>query len=85
MVLIKKLLNIFGKKVILQCIYPKRWKRNSINLSNSLSKKNEKDQLYTLKGWSDKNEALKTITETAKLISKIMNNLNAFVQAKSID
>ncbi len=36
-----------------------------------------------LKGWSDKDEALNTITETAKLVSKIMSKLNASVQAAS--
>lgn len=33
-----------------------------------------------LKGWSEKDEALKTITETAKLLSKIMRKLNASLQ-----
>ena len=53
--------------------------QNAIDLINRISKESD-DPYYTSKGWSDREEALKAISDTATLVLKITKKLNASVQ-----
>lgn len=52
--------------------------QNSLEMINRMSKEN--DPYFTSKGWSDRDEALKIITDTATLVLKIIKKLNAYIQ-----